>query len=107
MAFLWGDRSKGKKPEEPVTTLAGESLGPPAGDYRYTAKVVIEQEFGVMMNEEIKSAADELAAEQRRAIRDTVEEHKRVIGEVLEEEKRGIRARREEIRRSIIRLGMG
>ncbi len=100
----WSIRSKDKeapKDKEKVPPA------PSADDYRASARSVIEEELRAIINEEIKTAARELAEEQKAAIRAAIEEQKRIIQEVLEQEKLAIRAQKEDVRRSVISLGMG
>ena len=109
MDLKWSVRGKDKElPKEKDTIMPPkESDASALDDYRSSAKLAIEMEVRAMIEEEIRSAAKELAEEQGRAVREAIEEHKRIIRDVLEQEKLDIRAQKEEIRASIIRLGMG
>jgi len=97
-------RARGKD-REPVTP-GKEPVVPGVDDYRASAKHAIEQEVGVIIEEEIRNAAKELAEEYKMAIRAAVAENKQVIREVLEQEKLEIRARIETTRQSIVGHGM-
>jgi hypothetical protein len=76
-------------------------------EYRGSLKNLIQVEVGNIIDEEMHSAARELAEEQKKAIREVVDEHKILIRQVLEDEKKAIKERINDLRRSIIKLGLG
>lgn len=74
------------------------------GEYRTGIKRLVETEIQNLIDEEIKSASQEILEEQRKAIRQLVEEHRLAIKEVVEEEKKAIWGRLEDLRKSILSI---
>jgi TRAP-type C4-dicarboxylate transport system substrate-binding protein len=91
------------------TTVNNENLvqlNGNADEYRKGVMELIESEVRIVIDEEMKKAAQELLEEQRKAIKQIVDEHRAVIREVVEQEKKAAWSRAEELRKSILKLGL-
>lgn len=75
-----------------------EEKGTVWDDHRVAVKEMIEREVRNIIQEQIRSAAQELLEEQRKAIREAVEQHRLLIKEALEEVKASMRGRVEDVR---------
>jgi len=103
------DKENGTRSKDPIVppVTEKEAVMSFTDEYRVSLKKQMEKEVEVILDEEIRKAAQELIQEQWRAIRETAEEHKQIIREVVAEEKLAFQARVEEFKRSIATLGMG
>ena len=91
---------------EPEREVSYEKEGNKLNDHRDAVRKLIQEEMQIVVDEEMRKAAEELLEEQRKAIRHVVEEQRQVIRQVVEEEKKAVWARVEELRKSISKLGL-